>query len=214
MAILDQARQRAAFQPPDPSTFVPPEQKDAVDRVVAAGQRIMYAPDMRQELLAEVKSKEPIPIKLAKAVTGLMLTLDQQSKGGIPQQALFPAALELLGEAATVLTKAGQQVTQDEYKEAARAMFVLMGHKLGLSQDEIMQGAQQALDGQGADAENDPEDQVPGHEQTEGADVEQQEDAGQPEAGQGGPGDGPMVPGQPPMPPDQFDPTKQMMGAR
>ena len=34
------------------------------------------------ELMAEVQSEEAIPLKLAKAVVGLMLTIDKQAKGG------------------------------------------------------------------------------------------------------------------------------------
>lgn len=175
MAIMDKARERGAFSRPDIKQFVPEGMQDTVDRISAAGQKIMYSPDMRDELMAEVQSEEAIPLKMAKSVVGLMLTLDQQTQGGIPEQALFPAGLELLGEAAEVLTQAGQQVTQEEYNEAARAMFVLMGQKLGISDDDMMGAAEKAA---GGDQENDPDDAEPGHEQGEAPAEEQAEDAG------------------------------------
>lgn len=189
MAIMDKARARGAFKRPDIGGFIPKGMEDTVQRISAAGQKIMYSPDMREELMAEIQSEEAIPLKLAKAVVGLMLTLDQQAKGGgIPEEALFPAGLELLGEACDVLTQAGQQVTQEEYNEAARGMFVLMGQKLGIDQDQMMGAAEQAMGGadpaaQGdqapADPENDPDDSQPGHEQSEAPIEEQAEDAGQ-----------------------------------
>lgn len=184
MAIMDKARQRGAFKRPNIAPFIPKGMEDVVQRVSAAGQKIMYSPDMRDELMAEVQSEEAIPLKLAKAVVGLMLTIDKQAKGGgIPEEALFPAALDLLGEACEVLTQAGQQVTQEEYNEAARGMFVLMGEKLGIDKDQMMSAAQQAAGGGAPGAapnpESDPEDAQPGHEQSESAQVEAGEDAGE-----------------------------------
>jgi hypothetical protein len=153
-ALMQRARERApqaeGYKKPDIAQFIPPEQKDAVDRVVAAGQKVMYSPDMREQLLEEVKRDAPIPQKLAEGVVGLLLTLDKQSNGGIPVAALFPAAMELLGEAAETLGAAGQKVTQEDYNQAAQMMFVLLGRKLGASDEQIMQGAEQAMGGQGA----------------------------------------------------------------
>jgi hypothetical protein len=135
------------FKRPDISQFVPPEIKDVVDRVVAAGVKVMYSPQMQDQMKAAIESPDPVPKKMAENVTGLLLTLDKQTQGGIPDQALFPAGMELMGEAAEVLTSAGQPVTQEDYNEAARMMFVLVGQKLGGTRDQIMQAAEQALPG-------------------------------------------------------------------
>lgn len=155
-ALMQRAQQRApqpeqsgGFKKPDPSTFVPPEHKDVVDRVVAAGMKIMYAPGMREELLNEIKRDVPVPQKLAEGAAGLLLTLDKQTEGGIPMPALFPAALLLLGEAADVLATSGQAVTQDDYNEAAQMMFVIMARKMGAKDEEIMGGMEQMVAGAG-----------------------------------------------------------------
>lgn len=147
-SLLQAARDRApGFTKPDIQAFIPPDQQDAVARVVAAGQKLMYSPDMRDELMAEVEREGPPAQKMAEAVTGLLLTLDGQAQGGIPLPAMFPAAMELLGEAAEVLNAAGQAVTQNDYNEAAQTMFVLIARKLGADDEQIMQGAQQAMAG-------------------------------------------------------------------
>ena len=176
MALMQKARllESAKFKKPDISGFVPPEARDAVDRVVAAGQKLMYAPEMRQELQAEIQRDAPPAQKMAEAVTGLLLTLDKQSQGGIPMAAMFPAAMELMGEAAEVLSAAGQPVTQEDYNEAARQMFVLIGRKLGASDDQLMQGAEQVV-GQ-AGGENEP-NEGPQHEAGEDQPTEQRETA-------------------------------------
>lgn len=185
MSIMKQARARNAFQRPDISQFIPPGQEDTVARVAAAGQRLMYAPGMRDELNAEVERDAPVTQKMAESVTGLMLTLDQQTPGGIPQEALFPAALDLLSEAAEVLSQAGDVVTADEYNEAALLMFVMMSKKLGIPDDDIMGAAEKAAGvaeedaaaparEQGAAPPDEPEpDDNPTEEASEGDDEEE-----------------------------------------
>lgn len=170
-SLLQRAKQKAPkFKRPDMAQFVPAEAKDAVDRVVAAGHRMMYSPEMRDDLQAAVDSQEPVPQKLANNVAGLLLTLDKQARGGIPMAAIFPAAMELLGEAAEVLNAAGQAVTQEDYNEAARSLFVVLGRKLGASDEQMMGVAQQAMGGQ------EPESgETQAHEEAEGAPEEAQE---------------------------------------
>jgi hypothetical protein len=133
------------FKKPDVSQFVPADVKDVVDRVVAAGMKVMYSPAMRSTVMEQVQRDDPVAQKLAECAAGLMLTLDQRSKGGIPMAALFPAALTLLGEMAEALVAAKQPVTQDDFNEAAMRLCVLMGRKLGADDEQIMNGLQRAL---------------------------------------------------------------------
>ncbi len=153
-ALMQRAQDRAQepkgggeFKRPDAAQFTPPDQKDAVERVVAAGMKLMYSPAMREELKAEIARDVPVPQKLAEAVTGLLLTLDKQSQGGIPVGALFPAGLELLSESAQVLTAAGQPVGQADYNTAAQMMFVQMGRKMGASDEQMMGTLEQQVGG-------------------------------------------------------------------
>lgn len=179
--------QAGAFKRPDISKFVPQGMEDVVARVSAAGQRIMYSDQMRDELRAEVQRDAPVAQKMAESVVGLLLTIDKQTQGGIPEGALFPAGLDLLGEAAEVLTKAGQQVTQEDYNEAARMMFVLMAKKLGIKDDQIMGAAAQAAGAQGGGAPDDeaseptPDDEAAEGEQGGQPPEEAGEQPGQPD---------------------------------
>ncbi len=151
MALIDQAAAEAPpqtgtpFEARDPKPFVASEQHDAIDRCVAAGMKLLYSAEMADERQAALQSKEPVPKRLADNITGLMLVLDGHSKGGIPGPVLFPAAVMLVSEAATMLTKGGQQVTQDDYNEALQILYVQIGKKLGASDDELMHGATNAL---------------------------------------------------------------------
>jgi hypothetical protein len=151
-SLMGQARQQvdagntgAAFTPKDPREFIPPEQHDAVERVFAAGMKLMYSPEMADERQAALQSQDPVPKRLADNITGLMLTLDQRAKGGMPIAAIFPAAVLLVNEAANMLVHGGVNVTQDDYNHSLQILYVQLGKKLNMSDDQLMQGAQDAL---------------------------------------------------------------------
>lgn len=176
MATKPLAQRAAAFKKPDISALTPENMRDPVERVVAAGMKLMYAPEMKQELMKAVQSQDPVPKKLAENVTGMMLMLDQKAKGSIPIQAIFPAAMELMGEAAEALSAAGQEVTQDDFNEGALMLFSMIGQKMGANQEQLMGAAERAI-GEGGDGAAEgvppppPRPQAPG-----GAEAEVPED--------------------------------------
>lgn len=154
-SLMEQARaqrgqqqgQAAPAQAPDWKQFTPPELVDDVERILAAGAKMMYSPEMREEREEAAAATTPVDQTLAENVVGLLLVLDQQAQGGLPVAALFPAAMALLGEAAEVLKAAGKTITQDDWNDAAIRMYVLIGKKLGGTDEQIMQGAEQAMGG-------------------------------------------------------------------
>ena len=166
----------ADFKAPDMTAVIPPEMKDTVDRITAAGMKVMFSPDMREELMNELQRDVPMPQKLAEGVVGLVLTLDKQSQGGLPVQAIFPAEMQLLAEAAGVAKAAGQNVSQQDFNDAAILMAILTARKLGAKDDQIMGEAQKWVGGaegeQGGEMEP-GEGQM--HEQGEAPMMEQQE---------------------------------------
>lgn len=156
-ALLQRAQQKVSgFKRPDVKPLIPPDMVDVVDRVTAAGMRYLYSPAMREEVMQAIQSQEPVPQKLGNNVTGLLLTLDNQTKGGIPQAALFPAGIELLGEAAEMLVASGQPVTQEDFNTAGLTIFATLAKKLGASDQDVMAAAQQQV-GQGAGQPADPQ---------------------------------------------------------
>ena len=157
----DQGPSGASFKRPNIAQFVPPEMKDAVDRIVAAGVKVAYSPQMGEERQQFLQGQEPVGQRLGQTVAGLLLTLDQKTKGGLPVAAIFPAGVELLGEASEMLTEAGQPVTQEDFNDGARQLFVIIGQKLGGTPDQIMQAAGQAA---GEDPAAEPAGAPPGGE--------------------------------------------------
>lgn len=159
-AQREQPSEGGELQKPDWRQFTPPDLIDDVERIQAAGMKLMYSPAMQQERQEAVASDAPIAETLADNTVGLLLTLDQQAQGGLPVATLFPAAMALLGEAAAVLEAAGKTVTQEDWNDAALRMYVLIGKKLGGSEEQIMQGAEQAMGG-GAPGAESPAGQPP-----------------------------------------------------
>ena len=135
----------AGFKKPQMDQLVQPQDKDAVDRTVAAGVQIMYAPETSQSLRDAVDSQDPVSERMARNVAGLMLILDKKAQGKIPIAAIFPAALELLGEAAEVLESVKQPVTQADYNEAALMLAAILAGKMGATEEQVMQAGQQVL---------------------------------------------------------------------
>jgi hypothetical protein len=135
----------SSFKKPDVSQFVPPDLVDAYQRTVAAGMKLMYSPDMRDEMQAGIQSQEPIPKRIADNTTGLLLTLDGKTQGGFPAGALFPVGVQLAGECAEVLDNAGQAVSQEDFNDSLLAIYAMIGKKLGATDDQLMQSAQQSV---------------------------------------------------------------------
>lgn len=150
--VADDRTNSGAYKAPDWKALTPPEVHDAVERVVAAGAKLMYSPDFRDDLKQAVAADMPVDQKLADNVVGLLLMLDQKSQGGIPIAALFPAGVALMDEAAQVLGAAGQSVTQEDFDGATMRLFALMAKKMGASDEEAMKAASDAIPDDAAQA--------------------------------------------------------------
>jgi hypothetical protein len=134
----DPGEDQGDFERPNLKALIPKGQEDAVARIVAAGMKIMYSPEMRPEVMKALKAPGPLAQTMAMNVTGLILMLDKKSQGGLPVQAIFPAAMELLGEAAEAFEASGRPVAQNDYADAVRLMLVILAKKMGATDEQIM----------------------------------------------------------------------------
>lgn len=140
-----EANEGATFKKPDITQFIPEQARDAVQRVTAAGMKLLYSEQMREDVIQATQLDMPMPERLAMSTAALMQTLDEKSQGGIPLEAMFPAGMELLGEAAEIMSAAGQAVTQDDFNQAALQLSILMAKKLGANDEQAMQIHEQML---------------------------------------------------------------------
>ena len=152
-----EAPESGGFKRPDVKPLIPANLRDPVDRIVAAGMRHLYSPQMREQVMQAIQSDQPVPQKLGGNVAGLILTLDNQAQGGLPVDAMFPAGVELAGEAADVMAKAGQPVSQEDFNTSLLVLMAILGKKLGANDEQIAQ----AMQGGGQPS---PQERQPGEE--------------------------------------------------
>lgn len=117
---------------------IPPNLRDAFERVVLAGMKVMYSPETEDMVAQTLEGPGEMWKKIGEGVAGLMMILDKQSGKGIPQDILIPAAIELVNEAGTHLNTIGQKVTPEDIKTATQYVVVLLAKKMGANDQQIM----------------------------------------------------------------------------
>lgn len=116
---------------------IPPEQQEAVQRIVLAGQKVLYSPGTSNMLMEEIQGNDPVDKKLAGGTAGLMALLNQQANGSIPPGAYIPAASLLLLDIADVMVKAKQQITMQDVTSALGQMSAAILAKHGVPPGQI-----------------------------------------------------------------------------
>lgn len=117
---------------------IPPNLRDAFERVVLAGMKVMYSPETEEMVAQTLEGPGEMWKKIGEGVAGLMMILDKQSGKGIPQDIMIPAAIELVNEAGSHLSAIGQKVTPEDIKTATQYVVVLLAKKLGANDQQIM----------------------------------------------------------------------------
>ncbi len=104
--LMDQQPQQVAQQP-QPGQPSPAVNMSALDRVVAAGMKLLYSPQTRQQLMNGLSKKAPPDDVLAIEITGAMKIMIDVSKGKMPAQVIAPAADILCIDLADFANKSG-----------------------------------------------------------------------------------------------------------
>lgn len=129
-----------AGQAPSGAENVSGEEQDAYDKVVMAGMTVLFENETsKAQIVERLKADADNPAKsLADTTAMLMIQLDQQSGGNIPETVILPAAVELL-EQASELADSLQIFPVDEavMNHAAQLMVVSLGEEYGVEPEEI-----------------------------------------------------------------------------
>ena len=120
---------------------VPPELMESFERVVLAGKKVMYSPQMEDTIKEELAGDGPIEKKLAFAVAGLIAMLDKQAKPKLPVKVIVPAAIELLYDAADFIKSTGlaPEITPEQLKTATQGLVMLVLKMYGSNDEQIRQ---------------------------------------------------------------------------
>lgn len=122
-----------------------------VEKVVAAGQKVMYSEQTRELVVQELQQAKD-PEAIGSAVAKLAAVLMNQSKGTIPPQVLFPAAMLLLLEALQFLEEAGAiEASPEMVAQCSQALGSAFLQAMGVTPEKLQgmigqggQGAQPA----------------------------------------------------------------------
>ncbi|MBK8772473.1 MAG: hypothetical protein IPM06_18905 [Rhizobiales bacterium] len=126
--------QEGGKTPPQDGGNIPPNApqmdpalKEAFQKVVMAGLKIMYAPQTRETLASSLSQDQPIADVVASNVAGLMRIMDDKSGGKIPRQVIIPAAVVLMQDLFKFVAESGiAQPTEDDATQALQKLVVTL----------------------------------------------------------------------------------------
>lgn len=126
---------------------IPAQLQDMYQRIVLAGAKIMYSPEMKDVVSEQFKRQVPPWQKVGEGAVGLMGIILQQARPVPPPEIIVAATIELAGEVAEFFGEAGLQISEDDRKKALQFASITILQGLGAKPDQIMQGMVQG--GQG-----------------------------------------------------------------
>jgi CheY-like chemotaxis protein len=119
---------------------IKPELFDQYERLVAAGMKVMYAPETRNVVQKYLSGPEEPVTKAVKGVMSLLGLLTQKSKTKIEMDVLMPVAMTLMVEALDVLSQKGDIEFTPDVVAQAMSMFVeMLMTQLGVSNEMLTQ---------------------------------------------------------------------------
>jgi hypothetical protein len=127
-----------------------PEMRDAYERVLVAGKKMMYAPETADAVHGLILDDQvPMKNKLGEGVANLLVMMDNQGNGTIPKDVLIPVGVSLLFEAADYMFECGIEVTEQDLSDGMEIMVygVFEAYKVPPEQvDKIIDDLMSKLD--------------------------------------------------------------------
>jgi hypothetical protein len=119
---------------------VPPELKEAYQKIIAAGLKVMYSEETHQDVMNMLPKDGTPGENLGRGIANLMSLLFQQSNQTMPPQLLIPCGLYLLVDAAEFMQQSGDSdLTDEDVGDAVLAMITEIFKMAGASADQAMQ---------------------------------------------------------------------------
>ena len=118
---------------------LPDNLKDAYDRVVLAGMKVMFSPETHQKAMTFLSEENgPADQRIGQGVAALMGILIQQSNNTMPPQIVIPAGIELVAAAGDFLKQSGEAVTDDDIAGAMAEFTQVVLQQAGADSPEKM----------------------------------------------------------------------------
>ena len=109
---------------------VNPQQKQQLERIVAAGKKVMFDKKTHHLMEETMQGDGPPEQKIGGGVVSLLGILWNESKQSLPPELIIPAGVVLVAEATDFLNQTGQTVTPEQIGGATEFMI-----------DTLMKGA-------------------------------------------------------------------------
>jgi hypothetical protein len=124
---------------------IKPEDRDAYDRIVTAGLKVIASDEFHQQMLDTLSVKgEELPDKIADGVGRLISLLHVSSQGKMPIGVTIAASYTLMVKAMDFAERAiGTKITNDIIADTALKTISVIAPLLGISQEKLraaMQG--------------------------------------------------------------------------
>lgn len=135
---------------------IPPEKQDVYGKIVAAGKKVLYSPQMDSEIQQLLAGPGDMGEKLGQGVFALVSLLLAKSNGTLPADLIVPAGCELVVDAADLMNETGQKTTDKDIAKGASVYVRMVMQKVGIDENQLAQmggGQAPAPDAGGAPAE-------------------------------------------------------------
>lgn len=116
---------------------MPPEMQRAFDRIVLAGQKILYSKETQPMVDKILNADIPVANKLGEGVANIVVMIDNQANGAIPKEIMIPAATVLLFDAADFLKRTGEKITAEDIGTAYELMFYGIYSAYGINPEQL-----------------------------------------------------------------------------
>lgn len=124
---------------------IPPEKFKTYQAVVDMAKKIMYAPQMDEQVSQLLKGEGDTGQKLGTGVLGLMALVVDRAGGAVPPDLIIPAGVELVSEAAKFLQDMGAKTDENDIAEGIAVFVEGVLQRAGVSLEQLPQmlGGQQ-----------------------------------------------------------------------
>lgn len=118
-----------------------PEEQAAYERTVLAGTELLYAEQTHDKIVAMLKRGADTPAEtIARTAVMLLVQLDQQSKGTIPEVVIVRAAAEIAEQVAELANETGAfPVTAETLNEASEPLLMALAEQYDISNEELQE---------------------------------------------------------------------------
>ena len=116
---------------------IPPNLQQAYQRIILAGKKIMFSPQMTPQIATLLKGADTPGQKIGQGVVALMAMLISQSNHTLPPQLIIPCACELLIEFGNFLRSSGVQVGDSDIADGMAVMISTIMQRVGIAPDQL-----------------------------------------------------------------------------